>query len=201
MAELKQELNIRGLTVSGTKNDLIERLKNFHEQNGGSDPPNNTGGPSVPAASNTSMSQPPQPQQLTVQPSASNTILHQSGHTGMVVATLPLVATVGGGGAPPAVKPQLMQFGSCSPSSPLSPTHSEHSLAGTSPDDHTCNGDAFGEMVRSVLHFFIHSDEKAFSISEEKQGDLRHSIKNPQQHSCKIHPPILDLLIKRSVIY
>ncbi|KAL7883391.1 hypothetical protein SRHO_G00010490 [Serrasalmus rhombeus] len=151
VAELKHELKIRGLTVSGTKNDLIERLKNFHEQNGGSDPPNNTGGPSVPAASNTCMSQPPQQQQLTVQPSASNTILHQSGHTGMLVATLPLVTTVGRGGAPSAVHPQLMQFGSCSPSSPLSPTHSEHSLAGTSPDDHTCNGDAFGEMVSSPL--------------------------------------------------
>uniref|UniRef100_A0AAR2IPF6 SAP domain-containing protein n=1 Tax=Pygocentrus nattereri TaxID=42514 RepID=A0AAR2IPF6_PYGNA len=151
VAELKHELKIRGLTVSGTKNDLIERLKNFHEQNGGSDPPNNTGGPSVPAASNTCMSQPPQQQQLTVQPSASNTILHQSGHTGMLVATLPLVTTVGRGGAPSAVQPQLMQFGSCSPSSPLSPTHSEHSLAGTSPDDHTCNGDAFGEMVSSPL--------------------------------------------------
>uniref|UniRef100_A0AAR2IK80 SAP domain-containing protein n=1 Tax=Pygocentrus nattereri TaxID=42514 RepID=A0AAR2IK80_PYGNA len=116
VAELKHELKIRGLTVSGTKNDLIERLKNFHEQNG-----------------------------------ASNTILHQSGHTGMLVATLPLVTTVGRGGAPSAVQPQLMQFGSCSPSSPLSPTHSEHSLAGTSPDDHTCNGDAFGEMVSSPL--------------------------------------------------
>uniref|UniRef100_A0A673ME63 SAP domain-containing protein n=1 Tax=Sinocyclocheilus rhinocerous TaxID=307959 RepID=A0A673ME63_9TELE len=33
--KLKQELKVRGLTVSGTKNDLIERLKNFHEQNGG----------------------------------------------------------------------------------------------------------------------------------------------------------------------
>uniref|UniRef100_A0A671NWA6 SAP domain-containing protein n=1 Tax=Sinocyclocheilus anshuiensis TaxID=1608454 RepID=A0A671NWA6_9TELE len=32
--KLKQELKVRGLTVSGTKNDLIERLKNFHEQNG-----------------------------------------------------------------------------------------------------------------------------------------------------------------------
>ncbi|KAF3853264.1 hypothetical protein F7725_013952 [Dissostichus mawsoni] len=35
VAELKQELKLRGLTVSGTKNDLIERLRNYQEQNGG----------------------------------------------------------------------------------------------------------------------------------------------------------------------
>ncbi|TMS22219.1 MKL/myocardin-like protein 1, partial [Larimichthys crocea] len=33
VAELKQELKLRGLTVSGTKNDLIERLRNYQEQN------------------------------------------------------------------------------------------------------------------------------------------------------------------------
>ena len=69
----------------------------------------------------------------------------------MVVTTLPLVATVGGVRAPPAMQPQMMQFGSVSSSPPLSPTHSEQSLAGMSPDDHIFNGDAFGEMVRSVL--------------------------------------------------
>uniref|UniRef100_A0A3B4X4T4 SAP domain-containing protein n=1 Tax=Seriola lalandi dorsalis TaxID=1841481 RepID=A0A3B4X4T4_SERLL len=31
VAELKQELKLRGLTVSGTKNDLIERLRNYQE--------------------------------------------------------------------------------------------------------------------------------------------------------------------------
>uniref|UniRef100_A0A8C6SIY9 SAP domain-containing protein n=1 Tax=Neogobius melanostomus TaxID=47308 RepID=A0A8C6SIY9_9GOBI len=34
VAELKAELKLRGLTVSGTKNDLIERLRNYQEQNG-----------------------------------------------------------------------------------------------------------------------------------------------------------------------
>ncbi|KAI4888281.1 hypothetical protein NFI96_012143 [Prochilodus magdalenae] len=156
VAELKQELKIRGLTVSGTKNDLIERLKNFHEQNGGSEPPStpSTGGSNTEvrqqrsAASNTSTSQPPLQQQPPVQSSASTTILHQPG---MVVTTLPLVATVGGVRAPSAIQPQMMQFGSVSSSPPLSPTHSEQSLAGMSPDDHICNGDAFGEMVTSPL--------------------------------------------------
>ncbi|XP_028843830.1 myocardin related transcription factor Ab isoform X2 [Denticeps clupeoides] len=34
VAELKQELKLRGLTVSGTKNDLIERLRNYQQNNG-----------------------------------------------------------------------------------------------------------------------------------------------------------------------
>uniref|UniRef100_A0A667YA98 SAP domain-containing protein n=1 Tax=Myripristis murdjan TaxID=586833 RepID=A0A667YA98_9TELE len=35
VAELKSELKLRGLPVSGTKNDLIERLKTYQELNGG----------------------------------------------------------------------------------------------------------------------------------------------------------------------
>nr|XP_046272122.1 myocardin-related transcription factor A-like isoform X2 [Scatophagus argus] len=37
VAELKSELKLRSLPVSGTKNDLIERLKTYQELNGGSD--------------------------------------------------------------------------------------------------------------------------------------------------------------------
>lgn len=37
VAELKSELKRRSLPVSGTKNDLIERLRTYQELNGGSD--------------------------------------------------------------------------------------------------------------------------------------------------------------------
>ncbi|XP_072531188.1 myocardin-related transcription factor A isoform X2 [Salminus brasiliensis] len=154
VAELKHQLKIRALPVSGTKNDLIERLRTFHEQNDSNAPSSTAGGTSVPAASTTNTPQPTPPllhQQQTVQSQAPTAVLHQPGHNGMVVAALPLVATVGGGRAPPAVHSQMMQFGSCSPSPPLSPSHSEHSLAGMSPDGHTCNGDSFGETVSSPL--------------------------------------------------
>ncbi|XP_067830725.1 myocardin-related transcription factor A-like isoform X3 [Heptranchias perlo] len=42
VAELKQELKLRALPVSGTKTDLIERLKNYQEQNRGGGPPSTT---------------------------------------------------------------------------------------------------------------------------------------------------------------
>ncbi|XP_026884937.2 myocardin-related transcription factor A isoform X3 [Electrophorus electricus] len=146
VAELKHELKLRGLTVSGTKNDLIERLKNFQEQNGGNAPFSTTGSTSVPADSNTSTSQ--STSQQPTQSLASTTVFNQSGNSGMVVAALPLVASLGGGGAQPATQ---SHFSGSSPSSPGSPTPSEHSLAGISPDDQSCNGDAFGDMVSSPL--------------------------------------------------
>ncbi|KAK5620134.1 hypothetical protein CRENBAI_001805 [Crenichthys baileyi] len=46
---------------------------------------------------------------------------------------------------------RVMRFGSTSSSPPVSPTPSERSLAGLSPDEASCNGDMFGEMVASPL--------------------------------------------------
>ncbi|XP_026074338.1 MKL/myocardin-like protein 1 isoform X8 [Carassius auratus] len=128
VAELKQELKLRGLTVSGTKNDLIERLKNFHEQNG--------------ASSKTSTPSPP-----VVGGLSSST---QSTGRSRVVASFPLVTTAERGGAQ-MTAPQIKQFGSTNSSPPVSPAHSERSSTGMSPDETSINGDAFGEMVTSPL--------------------------------------------------
>ncbi|KAG9340339.1 hypothetical protein JZ751_021451 [Albula glossodonta] len=155
VAELKHELKLRGLPVSGTKNDLIERLRNFQEQNGGTAATGATPG-GVPPKNNLQQQPQPQQQQLT-QPTGSSpilggaTVLHQPGEGGVVLAAFPFVATVGGGGARTAAQPPVMQFGSTSSSPPPSPTPSDRSLAGMSPDETSCNGDAFGEMVTSPL--------------------------------------------------
>ncbi|XP_058627005.1 myocardin-related transcription factor A isoform X2 [Onychostoma macrolepis] len=133
VAELKQELKVRGLTVSGTKNDLIERLKNFHEQNGG-----------INAPTSSKINTPPAPVMGGVSSST------QSADRSMGIATLPFVATAERGGAQ-MTAPQIMQFGSTSSSPPVSPAHSERSSTGMSPDETSCNGDAFGEMVTSPL--------------------------------------------------
>lgn len=142
VAELKQELKMRGLPVSGTKNDLIEKLRNFQEQHGVAMATGPT--PGGGAAKNNQ----PQQQQLAPPPGSSPLlggakVVHQSGEGSMVLAAFPFVATVGGGGAPPPV----MHFGSTSSSPPASPALSDRSLAGMSPDETSCNGDAFGEMV------------------------------------------------------
>lgn len=128
MAELKQELKVRGLTVSGTKNDLIERLKNFHVQNGGTN---------APTTSKTNI--PPAP---VVGGVSSST---QSADRSVGVASFPFIATAERGGA--QMTAQIMPFGSTSSSPPVSPAHSERSSTGMSPDETSCNGDAFGEMV------------------------------------------------------
>lgn len=125
VAELKQELKLRGLTVSGTKNDLIERLRNYQEQSS--------------ALKNAT---PQAVQQASAVTSASN-------------ATPELQPAEGGGcfklalsSLAQAVPGRVMRFGSTSSSPPVSPTPSERSLAGLSPDETSCSGDMFGEMVR-----------------------------------------------------
>ncbi|XP_033944229.1 myocardin-related transcription factor A-like isoform X2 [Pseudochaenichthys georgianus] len=52
VAELKSELKLRSLTVSGTKNDLIERLRSYQELKGGADTSSSptAGGPTGPGA-------------------------------------------------------------------------------------------------------------------------------------------------------
>ncbi|XP_006807341.1 myocardin related transcription factor Ab isoform X2 [Neolamprologus brichardi] len=137
VAELKQELKLRGLTVSGTKNDLIERLRNYQEQNGGTATVSKNGilqsglQGTTSAASITTSS-------LTT----TSTSDHQSVEGGFKLSLSSLAQAVPG---------RVMRFGSTSSSPPVSPTPSERSLAGMSPDETSCNGDMFGEMVSSPL--------------------------------------------------
>uniref|UniRef100_A0AAX7V804 SAP domain-containing protein n=1 Tax=Astatotilapia calliptera TaxID=8154 RepID=A0AAX7V804_ASTCA len=137
VAELKQELKLRGLTVSGTKNDLIERLRNYQEQNGGTATVSKNGilqsglQGTTSAASTTTSS-----------PTTTSTSDHQSVEGGFKLSLSSLAQAVPG---------RVMRFGSTSSSPPVSPTPSERSLAGMSPDETSCNGDMFGEMVSSPL--------------------------------------------------
>lgn len=142
VAELKQELKLRGLTVSGTKNDLIERLKNYQEQNGGT-------AVAVAGSGPTKTVQVP-PQEVSAQSSTSVPGTHKSKDTTGKVAAYPVA--VNGSGIQAIALPQITRFSSTSSSPPVSPTPSERSVAGMSADETSCNGDVFGEMVRSVFH-------------------------------------------------
>lgn len=143
VAELKQELKLRGLTVSGTKNDLLERLRNYQEQNGGS---------SVLKAGLSQSSQQGStsaPSFSALSPNASSTSEQTDGRLKLALSSLSQ-----------AVPGRVMRFGSTSSSPPVSPSPSERSLAGLSPDEASCNGDMFGEMVRLCLllwdkHLFL----------------------------------------------
>nr|XP_055031876.1 myocardin related transcription factor Ab isoform X3 [Misgurnus anguillicaudatus] len=147
VAELKQELKLRGLTVSGTKNDLIERLKNYQEKNNAA------------AALKTGLAQ---SHQVSVQSSGQAKDVKMSVFP--VTPTTKVHST-----------PQIMRFNSTSSSPPVSPTPSDRSLAGLSPDEASCNGDVFGEMVSSPLtQLSLHpSPDHPSPVKEESLGQMQ----------------------------
>uniref|UniRef100_A0A8C8H933 SAP domain-containing protein n=1 Tax=Oncorhynchus tshawytscha TaxID=74940 RepID=A0A8C8H933_ONCTS len=161
VAELKHELKLRSLPVSGTKNDLIERLRNYQAQQ-------NSRGGGMPKTNHPTQQQQKQllllQQQQLSQHQALSSVVHQSGEAGVVtLATFPFMTT-----APQ----QVMHFGSTSSSPPVSPAPSDRSLAGMSPDETSCNGDSFGEMVSSPLtQLSLHpSPQHLGTIKEELSG-------------------------------
>uniref|UniRef100_A0A9J8AI44 Myocardin related transcription factor Ab n=1 Tax=Cyprinus carpio carpio TaxID=630221 RepID=A0A9J8AI44_CYPCA len=169
VAELKHELKLRGLTVSGTKNDLIERLKNYQEQNSGSSATGTAATKTVPA----------QVPQVSVQ--SSGAAQHQAPKDTVVpLSAFPVAATTRVHSTTP---PQIMRFSSTSSSPPASPTPSDRSLAGLSPDEASCNGDVFGEMVSSPLtQLSLHpSPDRPSPIKEESHGQM--------QPSCRLSHP------------
>ncbi|XP_016346419.1 myocardin related transcription factor Ab isoform X3 [Sinocyclocheilus anshuiensis] len=169
VAELKHELKLRSLTVSGTKNDLIERLKNYQEQNSASSAAGAAATKTVPA----------QLPQVSVQ--SSGAAPHQAPKDTVVpLSAFPVAATTRVYSTTP---PQIMRFGSTSSSPPASPTPSDRSLAGLSPDEASCNGDVFGEMVTSPLTQLSlhHSPDYPSPIKEESHGQM--------QASCSLSHP------------
>ncbi|XP_026078317.1 MKL/myocardin-like protein 1 isoform X2 [Carassius auratus] len=167
VAELKHELKLRGLTVSGTKNDLIERLKNYQEQNGSSA-----------AGAAATKPGPAQLPQVSVQ--SSGAAPHQAPKDTVVpLSAFPVTATTRVHSTPP----QIMRFSSTSSSPPASPTPSDRSLAALSPDEASCNGDVFGEMVSSPLtQLSLHpSPDHPSPIKEESHGQM--------QSSCSLSHP------------
>ncbi|XP_051958494.1 myocardin related transcription factor Ab isoform X2 [Xyrauchen texanus] len=162
VAELKHELKLRGLTVSGTKNDLIERLKNYQEQNCGSSA----------SAAGAVRTVSAQLQQVSAQ--TSGAFPHERKDATVKMSAFPMAASTRVHTTTP---PQIMRFSSTSSSPPVSPTPSDRSLAGLSPDEASCNGDVFGEMVSSPLtQLTLHpSPDHPSSIKEEPLGQMQAS--------------------------
>ncbi|XP_053194836.1 myocardin-related transcription factor A-like [Scomber japonicus] len=136
VAELKSELKLRSLPVSGTKNDLIERLKTYQELNGGSDTTSSPtlGGTIVPGAEGvgkspktvaTTISSSQQQQQFQFQCHQTSSLISHSASAGRSATPAAVTAqhlmNCAGNVSPPAV--------------PLTP--SDHSLVSMSPEE-TC---------------------------------------------------------------
>ncbi|KAM8821613.1 myocardin-related transcription factor A [Eudromia elegans] len=152
VAELKQELKLRALPVSGTKTDLIERLRAYQEQNGAAGP----------AAPN------PKPSTAAILPKAAEVVVAFPAarlSTGPALVTTGIapaevvVATVTSGG--------VMKFGSTGSTPPVSPTPSERSQISTG-DENSATGDTFGEMVTSPLtQLTLQASPVQFVVKEE----------------------------------
>ncbi|NXC13526.1 MKL1 protein, partial [Corythaeola cristata] len=170
VAELKQELKLRALPVSGTKTDLIERLRAYQEQNG--------------AASQTTPA--PKPSTAAILPKAAEVVVAfpaarlSTGPalvtTGIVPAEV-VVATVTGGG--------VMKFGSTGSTPPVSPTPSERSQMSTG-DENSATGDTFGEMVTSPLtQLTLQASPVQFLVKEESSKSASCSVNAaPRSEQC-----------------
>ncbi|XP_009075594.1 PREDICTED: MKL/myocardin-like protein 1 [Acanthisitta chloris] len=170
VAELKQELKLRALPVSGTKTDLIERLRAYQEQNG--------------AAGQTAPT--PKPSTAAVLPKAAEVVVAfptarlSTGPalvtTGIAPAEV-VVATVTGGG--------MVKFGSTGSTPPVSPTPSERSQMSTG-DENLGTGDTFGEMVTSPLtQLTLQTSPVQFLVKEESSKSASCSVNAaPRLEQC-----------------
>ncbi|XP_044840464.1 myocardin-related transcription factor A isoform X2 [Mauremys mutica] len=161
VAELKQELKMRALPVSGTKTDLIERLRAYQEQNG----------------SQTAST--PKPSATAILPKAAEVVVAFPAarlSTGPALVTAGIapaevvVATVTSNG--------MMKFGSTGSTPPVSPTPSERSQMSTG-DENSATGDAFGETVTSPLtQLTLQASPVQFLMKEESS----------KATSCSLNP-------------
>ncbi|NXW92789.1 MKL1 protein, partial [Alopecoenas beccarii] len=170
VAELKQELKLRALPVSGTKTDLIERLRAYQEQNG--------------AAGQTTPT--PKPSTAAILPKAAEVVVAFPAarlSTGPALVTTGIapaevvVATVTGGG--------VMKFGSTGSTPPVSPTPSERSQMSTG-DENSATGDTFGEMVTSPLtQLTLQTSPVQFLVKEESSKSASCSVNvAPRSERC-----------------
>ncbi|NXD13126.1 MKL1 protein, partial [Nothocercus nigrocapillus] len=170
VAELKQELKLRALPVSGAKTDLIERLRAYQEQNGAAGP----------AAPN------PKPSAAAILPKAAEVVVAFPAArlgTGPALVTTGIapaevvVATVTSGG--------VMKFGSTGSTPPVSPTPSERSQISTG-DENSATGDTFGEMVTSPLtQLTLQASPVQFVVKEESSKAASCSVSAaPRSERC-----------------
>ncbi|NWS38039.1 MKL1 protein, partial [Probosciger aterrimus] len=161
VAELKQELKLRALPVSGTKTDLIERLRAYQEQNGAA-------GQTTPTPKPSTAAMLPKAAEVVVAfPAARLSTGPALVTTGIAPAEV-VVATVTSGG--------VMKFGSTGSTPPVSPTPSERSQMSTG-DENSATGDTFGEMVTSPLtQLTLQASPVQFLVKEESSKSASCSV-------------------------
>uniref|UniRef100_A0A8C8RC76 Myocardin related transcription factor A n=1 Tax=Pelusios castaneus TaxID=367368 RepID=A0A8C8RC76_9SAUR len=168
VAELKQELKLRALPVSGTKTDLIERLRAYQEQNGTASTPKPNATAILPKAAEVVVAFPAA--RLSTGPALVT--------SGIAPAEV-VVATVTSNG--------VMKFGSTGSTPPVSPTPSERSQMSTG-DENSATGDAFGETVTSPLtQLTLQPSPVQFLVKEESSTAISCSLNPaPRLERCNV---------------
>ncbi|KAM8725074.1 myocardin-related transcription factor A-like isoform 1-T1 [Acanthopagrus schlegelii] len=148
VAELKYELKLRSLPVSGTKNDLLERLRTYLELNGGSDTTSSlaaggTTGPGAEAAGEPS----------TTAATTTNNTLQQQFQFQCHQASLTAQSADADSSTTPAVATtqQLVSCGGTASPRNTSLSPSDRSPGALSPEDTSFNSNPLGEMMSSPL--------------------------------------------------
>ncbi|XP_029294334.1 myocardin related transcription factor Ab isoform X2 [Cottoperca gobio] len=177
VAELKSELKLRSLPVSGTKNDLIERLKTYQELNGGGDTSSSptAGGTTGPGAEGAGKS-------CKTAATATNNNTPQQQFQFQRHQTSSLIADAGNSAA---TLHQLMSRGGTVSPSNASLTPSDCSPGAMSPDDSSFNSDTLGEMMSSPLTHVSLQPCSAAQLATSIKEEPRCSTPTPCQFSLK----------------
>ncbi|XP_030263853.1 myocardin-related transcription factor A-like isoform X4 [Sparus aurata] len=180
VAELKYELKLRSLPVSGTKNDLLERLRTYLELNGGSDTTSSlaaggTTGPGAEGAGEPSM---------TAATTTNNTLQQQFQFQCHQAS---LTAHSADAGSTPAVatSQQLRSCGGTASPRNISLTPSDRSPGALSPEDTSFNSNTLGEMMSSPLTQLSHQPCSAAQLPINIKEEPKCSTPAPCQFSLK----------------
>ncbi|XP_068574319.1 myocardin related transcription factor Ab isoform X2 [Cebidichthys violaceus] len=176
VAELKSELKLRSLPVSGTKNDLIERLRTYQELNGGSDTTScpTAGGTTGPGAEGAGKSS------KTAAATTNNTSQRQQQF--QCHRTSSLTADAGSCAATPQ---QLMTCGGTASPPTASLTRSVCSPGAMSPEDTSFNSDPLEEMMSSHITQLSLQPCSAAQLATSIKEELKCSGRAPCQFSLK----------------
>ncbi|XP_068435278.1 myocardin-related transcription factor A-like isoform X2 [Clinocottus analis] len=176
VAELKSELKLRGLPVSGTKNDLIERLRTYQELNGGRDTTSSpaAGGTTGPGAEGAGRSS------KTAATTNNNTPQQQQPFLCQETSSLTADA-----GSSAATRQQLMTCGGSASPPTASLTHSACSPGAMSLEDTSFNSDPLGEMMSSHITQVSLQPCSAAQLASSIKEEPKSSSPAPCQFSLK----------------
>ncbi|XP_037647606.1 myocardin-related transcription factor A-like isoform X2 [Sebastes umbrosus] len=182
VAELKCELKLRSLPVSGTKNDLIERLRSYQELNGGSDSTSSltaggTTGPGAEAAGKYSR---------TAATTTTTTINNNNNTSQFQFQYHQISSLTVDAGSSAATPQQLMTRCSGTVTPPTnSLSHSDRSPGTMSPEDTSFNSDPLEEMMSSPLAPVSHLPCSAAQLATSIKEESKCSTPAPCQFSLK----------------